>query len=72
MSTTPITQDTETPKTAETISAVKQRASDDVDARREQLIALSHTIHANPELSWEEHDAAAHVARTMTEAGFDV
>ncbi len=72
MSTTPITQDTETPKTAETISAVKQRASDDVDARREQLIALSHTIHANPELSWEEHEAAALVARTLTEAGFDV
>ncbi|MFK4761154.1 amidohydrolase [Microbacterium sp. ZW T5_45] len=35
------------------------------------MVALSHTIHANPELSWEE-DAAELVAATMVEADFDV
>lgn len=41
-----------------------------MEARRDQLIALSHEIHANPELSWEEHEAAALVARTLEDAGF--
>ena len=33
---------------------------------------MSHAIHANPELSWEEHEAAALVATALSEAGFDV
>ena len=53
-------------------STVTQRATADVEARREQLVALSHAIHENPELSWKEHEAAALVARTLEEAGFAV
>ncbi len=37
----------------------KARASQEIEARREQLLAMSHAIHSNPELSWEEHEAAA-------------
>lgn len=44
----------------------------EVDARREQLLELSHTIHRTPELSWEEHAAAALIADILREAGFSV
>ncbi|MFT3889768.1 MAG: amidohydrolase [Arachnia sp.] len=52
------------------LAAAKQRATEEVERRREQLVTLSHTIHENPELSWEEHAAAALVADTLREAGF--
>jgi amidohydrolase len=54
------------------LTAVKDRAEAEMSRRRKQLIELSHTIHANPELSWEEHAAAALVANTLREAGFQV
>lgn len=38
---------------------------------RQQLLSIR-PIHANPELSWKEYKAAALVADTMREAGFDV
>jgi len=50
----------------------KQHAADAVDARREQLIELSHRIHAHPELAFEEERASAWVAEALTAAGFDV
>jgi amidohydrolase len=53
-----------------TMSSAKERAAAEVVARRGQLIELSHAIHANPELSWEEHEAAALIAATLREAGF--
>ena len=56
---------------ADTLEAVKQRAAEEVVRRKEQLVALSHAIHENPELSWEEHAAAALVADTLRE-GFAV
>jgi amidohydrolase len=55
-----------------TASASKHRAAGEVEQRRDLLLDLSHTIHANPELSWEEHEAAALVAEVLSGAGFDV
>ncbi len=52
--------------------AAKERAAAEVERRRTQLVELSHAIHANPELSWAEHEAAALVATALREAGFAV
>ena len=38
----------------------------------DRLIALSHEIHADPELSWQEHRAAGLVASVLEDAGFAV
>ena len=48
--------------------AVIRRVERDADA----LLALSHHIHAHPEVAWEEHDAAKRVAATMDDFGFEV
>ena len=48
--------------------AVIRRVDRDADA----LLALSHHIHAHPEVAWEEHDAAKRVAATMDDFGFEV
>ncbi|MFT4295250.1 MAG: amidohydrolase [Micropruina sp.] len=56
--------------TADKALELKQRVAQDVESRREQLLGLSRAIHANPELSWKEYQAAALVAQTMREAGF--
>lgn len=53
-------------------TAIKAQVESTIEGLREQLLTISHTIHANPELSWEEHEAAALVAETMREAGFAV
>ena len=55
-----------------TLAAVKQRAGDEIEGRREELLALSHTIHANPELSWKEYEASRLVADRLGAAGFAV
>ncbi|MDF1487236.1 M20 family metallopeptidase [Tessaracoccus caeni] len=52
--------------------AVKEQARIEIEGLREQILELNHAIHANPELSWEEYEAAALVAKTMREAGFEV
>ena len=52
--------------------AVTDRLTAAVEARAEDLIALSHEIHANPELGFDEHAAAATVARVLEGAGHDV
>src|SRR5262247_3155900 len=39
---------------------------------QESLIALSHRIHANPELGFEEEKAATWLSETLTDAGFAV
>ena len=51
---------------------LKRRVGEAVQARRDQLIALSHAIHADPEPAFEEHHAAARVAAAIREAGFEV
>ena len=60
------------PGLVDTVVALKERAAVDIDRRRDQLIALSHAIHANPEPSWEEHEAAARIADLLAAEGFAV
>ncbi|MBN9621679.1 MAG: M20 family peptidase, partial [Actinobacteria bacterium] len=54
------------------ITDAKAAAQTEVMARSESLIELSHDIHDDPELSWEEHRAAARIAELLASAGFDV
>ncbi len=43
-----------------------------VAGRRDELLALSHRIHAHPETAWEEHRAAGWVGEAMAAGGFAV
>jgi amidohydrolase len=51
---------------------LKRDACDAVDAMRHELLNLSHTIHANPELAFEEHQAAALLSDAIERAGLEV
>jgi len=51
---------------------LKRDACDAVDAMRDELLELSHTIHANPELAFEEHRAAALLSDAIERAGLEV
>jgi amidohydrolase len=55
-----------------TIKELKERVTASVDAARADLIRISDTIHATPELGFEEHQAAALLTRALEEAGFTV
>ncbi|HVE93012.1 MAG TPA: M20 family metallopeptidase [Actinomycetota bacterium] len=50
----------------------KQAAREAVESAREDLVALSHAIHARPELAFEEKEAAARVSDALSRAGFEV
>jgi amidohydrolase len=50
----------------------KQAARERLDAYRERLIELSHRIHANPELAFQEVQASEWLADLLAEAGFAV
>lgn len=39
---------------------------------RQKLVALSHSLHAEPETAMQEHKSAAKIVRVAEEAGFDV
>jgi amidohydrolase len=54
------------------LQELKGRAIADVDARREALVRLSDTIHANPELAFEETRSAALLAEMLAENGFEL
>lgn len=56
----------------ETLAAPRAAVTERVAASAAELVALSHAIHADPELSWEEHRAAARIAELLEDAGFDV
>jgi amidohydrolase len=51
---------------------LKQAVRDAVDARRDELLALSHAIHAKPELAFEEHEAAGRLVAALRGAGLAV
>lgn len=51
---------------------VKARLAAAVDASRDEILELSHRIHANPEVAYEEIQAAAWVAETLRAHGFEV
>lgn len=50
----------------------KAGARERFDTARDNLIALSHRIHAHPELGFEEEKAATWLAETLADAGFTV
>jgi amidohydrolase len=43
-----------------------------VDERRDQLVGLSHAVHADAEIGFEEHVSSGRVAETLDAAGFTV
>jgi amidohydrolase len=51
---------------------VKARLAAAVEANRDEIVELSHRIHANPEVAYEERQAAAWVADSLARHGFDV
>jgi amidohydrolase len=51
---------------------VKQRIAEAVEAARDEILDLSHRIHANPEPAFEEHQAAAWVAEVVAHHGYTV
>ena len=57
---------------AEPFTDVKERVAAAVEAARDEIIDLSHRIHADPEPAFEEHRASAWVAEILKRHGFDV
>ena len=51
---------------------VKARLAAAVEANRDAILELSHRIHANPEVAYEERHAAAWVAEELGRHGFEV
>jgi len=54
------------------IENAKRHAADVVGAWNDRLVELSHRIHANPELAFEETRASAWAAEALAAAGFEV
>ena len=52
--------------------AAKAGAQERFDQARDDLIALSHRIHAHPEVGFEEEKAASWLSETLADAGFSV
>jgi amidohydrolase len=53
-------------------AATKRRIAAAVDAARDEIIELSHRIHAHPEVAFEEEQASAWVAEALARHGFEV
>lgn len=51
---------------------VKDNARNRIDAARDELIELSHKIHANPELAFTEHKSSSWLAEALSGGGFEV
>jgi amidohydrolase len=51
---------------------LKTAAREKLESEREDLIGLSHRIHAHPELGFEEEQASAWLCETLADAGFSV
>jgi amidohydrolase len=51
---------------------VKPAARAAIDRHRDELVALSERLHAEPEIAWQEHRAAARVPEPLDRAGFTV
>ena len=54
------------------MSTVKEAVRAEVDARADSLVELSHRIHSNPELGFEEEQASQWLCEVADEAGFAV
>ena len=68
----PMTESPIAARPAEPFADVKARAAAAVEAARDELLDLSHRIHANPEPAFEEHQAAAWCAEVVARHGFAV
>jgi amidohydrolase len=53
-------------------SAIKAFVKESFERSRDRVVALSHRIHAHPELGWEEIRACAWTCEELSSAGFDV
>ena len=60
------------PEAAALSPEIQSRILDFVDSQHDEIIACSHHLHANPELSGQEHNSAAHLADIARRHGFDV
>lgn len=54
------------------VDAAKERIAREVKVLHPRLIELSHTIHANPEIKFQEHKTAALLAAELEKEGFAV
>ena len=50
----------------------KSSVAELVDSRADDLVDLSHRLHAKPEISWEEEQSSRWCADVLSEGGFDV
>ena len=57
---------------SDSLEDLKRRVCDAVDQLSETLLHVSHTVHANPELAFEEHEACNLLVSTLEAAGLDV
>ena len=57
---------------SDSLDELKQSVCDAIDAMRDTLLHVSHEIHANPELSFEERKACDLLVSTLRESGLDV
>ncbi|MFF4696093.1 hypothetical protein [Streptomyces chattanoogensis] len=55
-----------------TTARLRERCRETVTARQDDVIALSHSLHAEPELACEEHRSAKKIADLVEGAGFRV
>ncbi|MGW4818777.1 M20 family metallopeptidase [Streptomyces sp. NPDC004227] len=55
-----------------TSAQLKERCRDTVTRAQDQVLALSHSLHAEPELAYEEHRSARKIADLVEGAGFAV
>ncbi len=53
-------------------AAALSRVEDVIAARRGDLVALSHAIHAEPELAFDEHRSCAKTQALVAERGFEI
>jgi len=54
------------------VQTLKARALEEVDRWQEALVRIADTIHANPEIAFEEFESAALLSGTLEEQGFEV
>jgi amidohydrolase len=54
------------------VADAKEAARDRVEQARDELVALSHRIHANPELGFEEEQACAWLCELLDRGGLEV
>jgi amidohydrolase len=57
---------------ADVVADVKRAARERVEQARDELVALSHRIHANPELGFEEERACGWLCELLDGAGLEV